>query len=143
MLHVGFTGTRQGMTDSQKSGLIALFELIGRKNLINAILHHGDCVGADAEADDIISLYGGNVVIHPPTATQYRAFKNQEESRPKGLANVIEVHKPSAYLVRDRRIVDSCRLLIAAPKSFVETGGTWYTINYAKRERRSVLILNP
>lgn len=42
---LGFTGTRQGMTDYQQAQV--------RRFLVAyqcTILHHGDCIGADAQA---------------------------------------------------------------------------------------------
>jgi len=48
LLHIGFTGARQGMTEGQKS---ALRDLLASHS--GVVLHHGDAVGADAEAHDI------------------------------------------------------------------------------------------
>jgi len=59
-MKIGFTGTQRGMTDAQKNTL--------RKMVPNdAELHHGDCVGTDAEAHDIFRFYGLRCVGHPPS----------------------------------------------------------------------------
>ena len=50
---VGFTGTRQGMTDDQKCALRKLLSEIARNGSFPLLFHHGDCVGSDEEAHEI------------------------------------------------------------------------------------------
>ena len=128
-MYIGFTGTRQGMTESQK---IALRDLLASHP--GAVLHHGDAVGADAEAHDIAVALGCTVVIHPPTIERQRAFKTAAEIRP-----------PKPYLVRNKHIVRETALLIAAPAEPVEQlrSGTWSTVRYARRLGRQVRLLTP
>ncbi|MGN6107396.1 MAG: hypothetical protein ACTHU0_19965, partial [Kofleriaceae bacterium] len=70
MIHVGFTGTQRGMTPQQRE---RVWELVRDRQFY---AHHGDCVGADAEFDDIVrrapGLYG--VVIYPSNIPGKRAF---------------------------------------------------------------------
>ena len=61
LMRIGFIGTRQGMTERKK---IAVRDLLA--SYAGAILHHGDAVGADAEAHDIALAVGCAIVIHPP-----------------------------------------------------------------------------
>lgn len=125
----GFTGTQHGMTAEQKR---ALAEMV--LPFIGYELRHGDCVGADAEADAIARRAGWVRVAHPPASTSKRAWCK---------ADVIL--EPQPYLVRNRDIVRASEILIAAPKGFTEEqrSGTWTTIRYAKSLRRPIRIIWP
>lgn len=128
---IGFTGTRQGMSIEQRDTLKA--ELVRRKP---AEFHHGDCVGADAEAHAIALALGISVVIHPPLNNARRAFC-------KGARAVLP---PEDYHARNHAIVNACSFLIATPKEMEakKKGGTWYTIRYAKdRNVAHLVILRP
>lgn len=126
ILSMGFTGTRLGLSDVQKD---ALYKIL-RKH--DGIFHHGDCIGADADAHDIARALNWTIHGHPPINSRLRAFKNCDSSSP-----------PKDYHTRNRDIVNSCQYLIACPKSKVETGGTWYTINYAKENNGRFSIILP
>ena len=52
-MKVGFTGNRIGMSDYQIAELTELFSIYEIDQL-----HHGDCVGADAETHDIAKDMG-------------------------------------------------------------------------------------
>ena len=120
MKHVGFTGTRSGMTSEQKSTVRQLFMKY------RFTLHHGDCVGADADAHDLAREAGAaHIVVHPPIKDDLRAFKSGDELR-----------TPKSYFARNRDIVNEAHLLVATPFTAHETqGGTWYTINYARKRK--------
>ena len=128
LMRIGFTGTSQGMTERQKIGLSDLLS-----SYVAAILHHGDAIGADAEAHDIAIELGFAVVIQPAVETQ-RAFKTAAD---------IRAAKP--YLVRNKDIVRETALLIAAPAEPVEQlrSGTWSTVRYARRLGRRIRLLRP
>ena len=68
---VGFTGTRNGMTGQQNE---AIRKWIAKNK--PSEFHHGDCVGADAEAHDLFEGAGAEIYIHPPIKRENRAFKN-------------------------------------------------------------------
>jgi nucleoside 2-deoxyribosyltransferase len=72
--------------------------------------------------------------VHPPANPRLRAWCIAAEYRP-----------PLAYLARDRAMVDEADILIAAPRRSAEeaNSGTWYTINYAARVGRPVIIVYP
>ena len=127
---IGFTGTRHGMSESQKEQFIK--ELNNYKNID---FLHGDCVGADAEAHEIVSnISGSYIIIHPPVDEKHRAFcEGFSEKLPQ-----------LTHFARNRKIVDSCDLLIAAPLQDEpqQYGGTWYTIKYAQKKKKNVIILN-
>ena len=138
MTDYGFTGTRQGMTAAQKA---ALAHLIMIDDLAN--LHHGDCVGADAEAHGIVLGEWKDVTIHPPIERVARAFC--ELPKPVGNYQGSEILAARPYLERNHNIVKACEVLIAAPISLHETmrSGTWATVRYARAMRRPIIILDP
>ncbi len=68
------------MTERQK---LAMRDLL--TSYVGAILHHGDAVGADAEAHEIAIGLGCAIVIHPPAVETQRAFKTAAEIRAPNL----------------------------------------------------------
>ena len=130
----GFTGTQDGMTDIQK-GMVAAVLSNGFQE--NDQFHHGDCIGADAEASHIASnLYGDRgyeIHIHPCTIRNKRAFCS---------GNVIYHAIPP--LDRNKVIVRVCDALIAAPKD-IETirSGTWSTVRFARKLNKPIYIVYP
>lgn len=124
----GFTGTRYGMTTAQRGALMVF--LSGG----SGEFHHGDCMGADAEAHDIAYDLGYVIVGHPPSTGGWRAGKN---------CTVLLPEKP--YLARNRDIVDATIALIAAPQLSDEQsrGGTWSTVRYARKRGKPVVIIHP
>lgn len=127
-MKVGFTGTRNGLTIKQYDKLKSLLSSMS----VNEF-HHGDCVGADAESHNIASDLSLPIIIHPPIKEDLRAFKKSDILR-----------QPKSYFARNRDIVNESDTLIATPATAEETqGGTWYTINYAIKMHKSVIIINP
>lgn len=128
---VGFTGTQEGMSRLQKSFLEGVLA-----RLCPEEFHHGDCVGADAEAHEIVRLNVPRcrIIIHPPDVDSKRAFCSGDEAR-----------APRPYLARDLAIVACCDELIAAPKSIIEElrSGTWATIRYARKAQKRIHLLRP
>lgn len=125
---VGMTGRRDGMTPRQRQAFKSL--LIHHRA---DTLHHGDCVGADAEAHDEAVELEMATIIHPPIKTELRAYKVGTETR-----------EPKNYFARNRDIVNESALLIGTPATYNETrGGTWYTINYGKKQGKPVYIIYP
>jgi hypothetical protein len=117
------------MTEGQKR---ALRELLTAYT--GAILHHGDAIGADAEAHDIAVALGCAIVIHPPQIEMQRAFKT-----------AADIRAPKPYLDRNRDIVRESEFLIAAPAEVIEElrSGTWATVRYARRLGRPVHRMTP
>jgi len=134
--HIGFTGTREGMTEYQKAALRKLLSLAVNDSIEpqTVVFHHGDCKGADAEAHEIALELGCEVIIHPPVKRMMRAYcQGARENLPF-----------KDYLERDRCIVDSTIGMIAAPKSNKEErrSGTWYTVRYARKMNKTVILLS-
>ncbi len=114
------------MTDTQKLELRQILRYFHR-----GLFHHGDCIGADAEAHDIAREFSYGVEIHPPL-----------ESRKRAWCSSMLVHDPKPYLERNHDIVDACHLLIACPAGpEVMRSGTWATIRYARRTGVPVVII--
>ena len=126
----GFTGTSQGMTKVQRASFRALVQKLNVE-----VFHHGDCVGADAQAHNTVrKRTKARVIIHPPKNEKARAFC-------KGASLT---YPADDYLARNRKIVDRCQHLIATPAGDeVLRSGTWSTVRYAKKIGRPVTIINP
>ena len=54
---------------------------------------------------------------------------------------ISERYTPECMLKRNRYMVDKSQLVIAVFNG-IEQGGTWYTINYAKRENKVIEFIN-
>ncbi|GJF04999.1 hypothetical protein [Pseudonocardia sp. D17] len=133
MRAVGVTATRYGLSAQQREH--AHLMLRGLQLIHGADeLHHGDCVGGDAEVADIARRLGYVLVAHPPTAEGLRAFVPSDRTMP-----------PALYLDRNRNIVDAVWFLLGYPDSRLERqrSGTWSTIRYARRTRRLRMVVAP
>jgi hypothetical protein len=131
--HVGFTGTRQGMSDHQKRMLRKAMEAAYVDGIENC-LHHGDCKGADAEAHAIAVELGWDIIIHPPVKRIMRAY----------CGDGAIILPPMDYLARDEEIVRVSNFIFAAPKSDTEErrSGTWYTVRHARKLGKRVILLS-
>jgi len=129
MNRIGFTGTQRGMTDKQK---VAVGEILSAFR--GAELHHGDCVGADAEAHGIAETIPMRIVIHPPENESKRAFKRADYYEPR-----------APYLTRNQAIVYGTDFLIATPGEPTEQlrSGTWSTVRTARRYHKKVFLVLP
>ena len=128
---LGFSGTQRGLTRGQQEQLA---EWLRRLSPIE--VHHGDCVGADAQFHELVRklLPRTKIVIHPPRIEIKRAFCSGDEARP-----------PRAYLTRNRVIVRASEAMLVAPAETEEKlrSGTWATWRFAKKQGRTVLLVLP
>lgn len=133
--NIGFTGTQSGMTQAQKNTVARLLECL--PDMVRCFVH-GDCRGADSEADDIARRASFAVILRPCTITQKRAHCEVRQG-------FDVLHDPKPPLDRNRDIVDSTCALIAAPKEMTETlrSGTWSTIRYCRRQGKPLYIVWP
>lgn len=117
------------MTDAQRAKVNRLL-----RELAPIWAHHGDCIGADDQFHDLAKLAGAKIMLHPPEKPDLRAFR---------LGDDIAREKP--YLARNRDIVNACEVLIATPKEhgWSQSGGTWYTINYAYQQGVETVVVWP
>ena len=135
--HVGFTGTKNGMSASQKFELVEYLRYLKAQGYI--VFHHGDCIGADAQAAALAKQLGYIVIAHPghpkdKTNTMFRAFTTFNDE-------VLEV-KP--FIKRDHDIVDASERMIATPAGEeIVRSGTWATVRFAKKIGKEVHIIMP
>lgn len=128
-MKVGITATSKGATERQ---LLSLQRLL--VDLAASELHHGDCVGGDAQGHSVARALGLWIVGHPPENSKARAFCSCDESR-----------APLPYLSRNRAIVRETELLIAMPLGFQEElrSGTWSTARFAEKSGRRFIVIQP
>ena len=140
-LHIGFTGTRHGMTVAQGATVNGLLAYLGSSGIHIAIrqrdaahAHSGDCVGADAEFHALCVAHGLWTVGHPPVDQHHRAHCQYDE-----------VREPLTHFARNRAIVDESTVMFATPhEAHHQTrGGTWYTIDYANKIGKPLLLVLP
>lgn len=129
--HIGFTGTRTGMTKPQLASVRMCFVDLVEQGA--RVFHHGDCVGADVEAYWIARDFELLLVAHPGAVkSQYRAMTVNDERR-----------EPGYPLDRNKDIVNESDVMIAAPaRNSQRRGGTWFTIKYARREDKPLFVVH-
>jgi hypothetical protein len=137
-MKIGFTGTRNGMTDPQK----AAFKLLACRRSPTEF-HHGACLGADADAEGMIVC--DHVVAHPGKPASGARNPYVSES---AVAAAHEVRPVQTHFARNRNIVDETDILIATPWQTERPakgtgGGTWYTIEYGEKRGKPVHIIWP
>jgi hypothetical protein len=138
---LGFTGTRDGITEAQSHWLTMVFDELQIDEL-----HHGACVEADHASHVLAAERGIRIIVHPPVKTKFMCQHCVQPGQP----NVV-VLPAKPYLNRDRDIADVCEGLIATPKNrepqginLGGIGGTWYTIQWASvRLNKPVMICYP
>lgn len=152
-IKVGFTGSREGMTADQ---MVELRKRLskgpgGTDWKMFSEFHHGDCVGADEQAHDMMRVLRTrywplrvDIVIHPPLEDRGFRAHCDAEMDPRELMSV-KVLPAKNFLARDRDIVNDTDLLIGCPLGydFRGKGGTSYTIRYALSQGKPVVIIWP
>lgn len=131
----GFTGTQSGSSIAQRK---VLTRLISELDIF--VLHHGVCIGADAEMHLLMLVWSkkAELIGHPPI---------NEQKMCKNLKGFTHLYPPKEYLIRNKDIVDlGVDGLIVIPKGFQEElrSGTWSTVRYARRRKdRKIIIIWP
>lgn len=121
MSGLGVTGSRHGLTGPQRDflcgGLEAYVRVFGAGDA-----HHGDCIGVDVQFAVLATEFGFRTIAHPPTKSRFRAYHKSDI-----------ILEPDGYYPRNRSIVRDVDHMFGFPRTdhFVETSGSWYTINYA------------
>lgn len=127
-MRVGVTATRNGATGRQLSILRAHLISIGATEM-----HHGDCIGGDADAHMVGRLLDLRIVGHLPERDHARAHCDFDETR-----------EPLPYLERNRNIIRDTELLIAMPEGPERLrSGTWSTVRWARRLGLNRLVIMP
>jgi hypothetical protein len=116
----GYTGTKNGMNKRQKRLFV---EYISEYNPTE--FHHGDCIGGDLEAHDLVRQHipDCRIIIHPPIYDSLRAF----------CEGATFIHPPKDYLARNKDIVIAATRMYATPFQNEEQlrSGTWSTWRFA------------
>lgn len=139
--HIGFTGTRHGMSTEQRDAVDAIVaEMFGA-----VTAHHGLCVGADEEFQAITRVRGIDVIGHPGPDWPHGDL----------CARVVclDVLDPLPHMKRNAAIVAASSIMIAAPHEPEPQpcggtwgtelarpptrGGTWATIGMARKALRA------
>jgi hypothetical protein len=134
-MKVGFTGTRNGLTEDQKICVEYIFYRLGKAGMSE--FHQGNCTGADFQANKIVKENHSRTckrIAHPSIKLDHQAPCFVDETRP-----------PKDYIDRNHDIVDETDVLIACPRTDKEElrSGTWATIRYAKKKNKRVCIIWP
>jgi hypothetical protein len=126
-MKVGFTGTQNGLTIKQKAALQAFLNTLQITEF-----HHGDCIGADAQAHSMVSP--DVVHKHPSTVEAKRAYCKGGK-----------VYPARAPLDRNHDIIKAGKgLIIACPKASEEQrSGTWMTVRHSRTAGRKIKIVWP
>jgi hypothetical protein len=97
--------------------------IIELKNIVtefpSATWIHGGARGFDSQVHDVAQVNGVTTEVYPPDYTK---------------------HGAAAPLVRNRAMVDRCDRVFALYDGRAK-GGTYYTIEYAKRKGKAVTLL--
>lgn len=129
-LHLGYTGTRHGMSTAQRHAVADLLTAIADIHRVPIVARHGCCVGGDSEFHAECRLHQMHIIGHPGPEW------------PDGplCARVLcdEIVDRQPYPVRNRAIVEASDIMIAAPleMEMQRRGGTWSTIRMAIRALR-------
>jgi len=138
-MKIAFTGTRKGMTIDQWATLGMQFAHNLTHGEVNE-WHCGDAIGADHQANQTVAtlrkgIYDVVTHGHPCNIEKQRAYDEYDR-----------MHEIAPPLVRNRRMVDQCDLLIAAPYEYNEVlkgSGTWATIRYARARHVRIIVVWP
>lgn len=123
---VAFSGSRHGMTRPQHIALSTILRMWGA-----AVLVHGDCIGADYEADAMAIRLGISRIIYPSNIEPMRAHC---ELRGAAVGSA-----PAPPLDRNRIIPRWSDVMVATPRS--DSRGTWYTCRFAAAMRKPVVVI--
>lgn len=129
---LGFTGTRNPISKHQ---IKYLWEFLDNNTDSIEGVHHGACMGGDAEMHEAALVRGIPLHVHPPV--------NEEWMERFCLipGNGVTLYAPKPYQTRDRDIVAASDAMLAMPEKAEGIGGTWYTVDYAVRQRTPVTIV--
>ena len=137
-MKIGFTGTRLGMTDAQHKKLA--YQLMYVVGNAPHEFRHGGCQGADVQAARTIrncyDLGMVRIVCHPgPEGDSFQESSGVDDEELPG----------KTHFARNRDIVDASDLVVGCPgvATWNERGGTFYTMKYAIKKGKPLVIVWP
>ena len=134
-MRIGFTGSREGMTNAQ---VLHVHMLLGDLRWLEATqVSHGMCVGSDVQFHEMAKALGYFIVGCPGT------IYSEPWQRANVTCDLVMPEKP--MLMRNGDIVRESDVMIATPKQMKESirSGTWTTVRYARYEGKPLCILYP
>lgn len=138
MTHIGITGSR---VDCPPSAFTRARLVLAAEWRAGAVVHHGRCVGVDAQMHRAARSLGYIIEQHPP---QNRAMEDMDCDILPGEI----IHDRLPYMDRNQAIVDACSQLIAIPH-YPETdprsarSGTWSTVRRARAKGITIHLIAP
>lgn len=135
-MRVGFSGTRQGMTNPQ---LLHVHMLLGDLQSAGATqATHGMCQGADQQFHEQAKGFGYFIIGCPGVTLEGTPYY-----RAKVECDLVMPEKP--FLARNLGIVRESDVIIATPKEDREQvrSGTWATARYTRQAHKPLIILWP
>lgn len=136
---IGFTGTRNEPNEIQQQNLFKFLDRLARRAVVqldrtSIVANSGDCRGSDAVFHKFAVECGFYTVGHVPESAELRAYCQYDRE-----------NSPLGYFARNRTIVEASDLLLSTPwtNEEMETGGTWYTIKYARKRKLPIIIFWP
>jgi hypothetical protein len=170
MIHIGFTGTRKGMSPVQMRLLARTLDTLGsddnrnpsslRRLSSEITVHHGACRGSDEQFHEYALRRGYKICIHP-TEERFIQARARTPDNPRGLnlmdpvsyrmsdpknSNIIRILSPFPPMIRNDHILEHSDMLIAAPDFGTENrarSGSWATIRHAKKRQMMIRVLFP
>ena len=132
---IGFTGTRNGMTDAQINRVAQILEDEEPTKTID-----GMCVGSDAGFALLSSGLGVYTIGYPGHSKLDEDDMTYRDPNPRD-----EERESKTHFERNRDIVNECDIMIATPSgdNFDHRGGTNYTIKYALKVGKEINIILP
>lgn len=136
-MRVGFSGTRQGMTNDQ---VLQVHMLLGDLRSAGATqATHGMCQGADKQFHDMAKALSYFVIGCPGVTTDgYQYFRSNVE------CDLVMPEKP--FLIRNRNIINESDVILITPKETREQfkgSGTWASIRYARTANKPLVVIWP
>jgi len=127
--HLGFTGTRQGMTRAQAAAVTALLQACPPQTF-----HHSDALGAETEVHALVRQQcpATQIMVHPPTRSAQRSFC------------VADIWRPTLpYFLCQQAVVQASDVLLAVPQSAAEMrrSGCWQAVQYARAVGTPVVLV--
>lgn len=140
-MDLGYTSTRRGLSAPQRTALARLVRVLLTPTLatlhLRPVVRHGLCIRGDEEFHDICWALPVRpwIVGHPPSNPVLRSSR--------AMATCDELEPVAPYMVRNRRIVERCNVLVAAPLEMERRshGGTWRTVTMAQVQGRPMYIV--
>ena len=116
-----------------KSQLKNLQEVYG-----NVVLIDGMADGVDQMAAFTAIKLGVPVYCYFPYKGKMNRAQTYIADNAAGIRYVCDEYQDECYFERDRRMVNDCDLLLVVWDG-IESGGTWYTYNYARQRGKEIL----